>query len=82
MACLPPSTGSVTPVMNDAASDAKNAMALATSMASPGRPRACVLFECSRKRWYSVLSIPLRRCNSVIVTPGLNKLNKKRSVKM
>ena len=42
MACLPPSTGILTPVENEASSDAKNAIALATSSGSPGRPSAWV----------------------------------------
>ena len=40
MACLPPSTGNVAPVMKDASLDARKAMTLATSSASPGRPKA------------------------------------------
>ena len=46
--CLPPSTGSWTPVIKDAASEARNAMAAATSFASPARPRACVVLERSK----------------------------------
>ena len=48
MACLPPSTGSESPVENDAQSDAKNAMALAISSGSPGLPMACVSLLRSR----------------------------------
>jgi hypothetical protein len=40
MACLPPSTGRLTPVENEASLEAKNAIALATSIASPGLPSA------------------------------------------
>ena len=42
MACLPPSTGKEIPVENEASSEAKNAIAFATSSGLPGRPRACV----------------------------------------
>ena len=48
MACLPPSTGNETPVEKDASSEARKAMALATSSASPGRPRAWVSLLRSR----------------------------------
>ncbi len=41
----PPSTGSATPVMNDASSEAKNRMALATSSARPARPRGQILAQ-------------------------------------
>ena len=71
MACLPPSTGNVAPVMKEAASEAKKAIALATSMASPGLPKACVVLLCSKKAVYLASSIPERLCNSVTVTPGL-----------
>lgn len=42
IACLPPSTGRVAPVMKEESSDAKNAILLATSSGFPGLPRACV----------------------------------------
>ena len=48
MACLPPSTGIVAPVINEALSDARNAITEATSSGSPYRPRACVSLQCSR----------------------------------
>lgn len=48
MACLPPSTGRLAPVMNDASSDARNAIVLATSSGCPGLPRACVVLLLSR----------------------------------
>ena len=48
MAWRPPSTGMLTPVMYDESSDAKNAMVLATSIGSPTRPKAWVVFECSK----------------------------------
>ena len=38
----PPSTGRLTPVENDASSEARKAIAFATSSGSPGRPNACV----------------------------------------
>ncbi|RNA22153.1 hypothetical protein BpHYR1_050007 [Brachionus plicatilis] len=40
IACLPPSTWTSSPVMNEALSEAKKAMVLATSSPVPGRPRA------------------------------------------
>ena len=48
IAWRPPSTGTVAPVMKEAASDARNAMVDATSSGCPGRPSGCVSFECSR----------------------------------
>ena len=58
IACLPPSTGSVAPVMKDASLEARKAITLATSSAFPGRPKACVSFErsknCARKNRYRV----------------------------
>lgn len=48
MAWRPPSTGRLTPVMKLAASDARKAMACATSSTSPGRPRAWVCLHLSR----------------------------------
>lgn len=48
MACLPPSMGRETPVMKDAASDAKKAMAFATSIGCPLRPSACVVLQRSK----------------------------------
>ena len=48
MACRPPSTGNVTPVMLEATSEARNAIASATSLGCPGRPNACVLLARSR----------------------------------
>jgi hypothetical protein len=38
----PPSTGSTAPVMNEASSEARKAMALATSAGSPMRPIGCM----------------------------------------
>ena len=58
IACLPPSTGSVAPVMKDASLEARKAITFATSSAFPGRPKACVSFErsknCARKNRYRV----------------------------
>ena len=48
MACLPPSTGRLTPVMKLAESEARKAMAWATSSTSPGRPSAWVCLHFSR----------------------------------
>ena len=48
IACRPPSTGTWTPVMNDALSEAKKAIVWATSSGSPGRPRAWVSFVLSK----------------------------------
>ena len=76
MACLPPSTGSVTPVLKEASSEARKAMARATSAASPGRPSACVVLECSRNLSYFSWSRPPRFCSSVMMTPGLTLLTR------
>ncbi|KZS17946.1 Uncharacterized protein APZ42_015968 [Daphnia magna] len=72
----PPSTGSVTPVMNEASSEARNAIALATSSAVPGRPRACVVFECSKKLAYASSVIPARLWQWVMMTPGFTALTR------
>ena len=48
IACRPPSTGTWTPVMNDALLEAKKAIVCATSSGSPGRPRAWVSFVLSK----------------------------------
>ena len=48
MACFPPSTGSVAPVIKDPSLEARKAMALATSSTFPGRPKACVAFDLSK----------------------------------
>jgi hypothetical protein len=45
---LPPSTESVTPVVNDESSLAKNAIALATSSVVPTLPKAWVVLLCSK----------------------------------
>ena len=50
IAWRPPSMGSVTPVENEASSDAKKAIAAATSSGSPGLPRAWVCLLRS-KNW-------------------------------
>lgn len=47
-ACLPPSTGTLTPVINEALSDARKAMVLATSSTCPGRPNGCVVLDFTR----------------------------------
>lgn len=47
IACLPPSTGTVAPVINDAASLAKNAMVSATSSALPALYSNNLLFKIS-----------------------------------
>lgn len=47
MACLPPSTGKVAPVIKLALSLAKNAIVAATSSGVPGRPKIC--FVCYKK---------------------------------
>lgn len=58
IACLPPSTASVAPVMKDASLEARKAITFATSSAFPGRPKACVSFErsknCAKKNRYRV----------------------------
>ena len=41
----PPSTGSATPVMNDASSEARKSSARATSSGRPGRPRGQARFQ-------------------------------------
>ena len=48
MTCLPPSTWIKSPVINEAASEAKKAIVLATSSTVPGLPSACVFLQCSR----------------------------------
>lgn len=45
IACRPPSTGKLAPVINAASSDARNAIAAATSSTCPGLPNACVSLE-------------------------------------
>ena len=72
----PPSTDNVTPVMNEASSDAKKAIALATSSAVPARPKACVFLECSKNCAYAVSLIPSRLCKSVTITPGLTEFTR------
>ena len=57
IACLPPSTGRLIPVENEASSEAKNAIALATSSASPGRPSACVCLLFSKNWKLTIFSI-------------------------
>ncbi len=52
MVLLPPSTAKVCPVMNDAPSEARNAMVSATSLTSPTRPMACVVLLCSKNFSY------------------------------
>ena len=47
-ACRPPSTRTCSPVMSDAASDARNAITLATSSGWPARPSGWVSFDLSR----------------------------------
>ena len=49
-ACRPPSTGNVAPVMNEAWSEAKNAIVCATSWANPGRPSGWVSWL-RRRNW-------------------------------
>ena len=48
IACLPPSTGSVAPVIKDESLDARKAITLATSSTCPGRPKACVSLQRSK----------------------------------
>lgn len=50
IAWRPPSTGSDAPVMYDESSEARKAIALATSSGCPGRPSACVSLDRS-KNW-------------------------------
>lgn len=48
IACLPPSTGTHAPVMKEESSEAKKAIAFATSSGCPGRPKAWVSLDLSR----------------------------------
>ena len=48
IACLPPSTGTHAPVINEESSDARKAMVLATSHGCPGRPNAWVSLDLSK----------------------------------
>ena len=49
----------VSPVIQPASLDAKNAIKSATSRASPTRPNGCVVLLCSKKREYASSCIPL-----------------------
>ena len=48
IACLPPSTGIVSPVIKEALSDARNRIASATSSGFPTRPKAWVVLLLSK----------------------------------
>ena len=69
IAWRPPSTGSWAAVIKLAFSLARNAIVSATSTTLPGRPRACVVFECSRNLAYSLSFKPPRLWMSVTITP-------------
>lgn len=70
IAWRPPSTGSDAPVMYDESSEARKAIALATSSGCPGRPSACVSLDrsknCRKKKKFWLKKTSTSICKSII----------------
>lgn len=76
ISCLPPSIGSIAPVIKLASGLARKAIAFATSSGCPGLPSGWVVWHLFRNSSYCSKDIPPRLCSSVMITPGFTLLTR------
>src|SRR6218665_211719 len=75
-AVIPPSITRSVPVMNEAASLARESAAVATSFGVPSRPSGCRATSCSRWAWGSLASLSSRSTHGESTVPGLTQLQR------